>query len=67
MGGIGTKPWRNRDAELALEGKRVSAERFAAAAQIILSGVKPQPGNAFKVELGKRCLVHALKLVTAEA
>jgi len=67
MGGIGAKPWRIRDAELALEGKAVTPDRLAEAARIILADAKPQPGNAFKVELAKRCLVHALTLVTAEA
>jgi xanthine dehydrogenase YagS FAD-binding subunit len=65
MGGIGTKPWRIREAEIALEGKPPAPERFAGAAQIILSGGKPQSGNAFKFELAKRCLVHALTLATS--
>ena len=67
MGGIGTKPWRNRDAEIALEGKPPTPERFAGAAQIILNGAKPQSGNGFKFELAKRCLVHALTLATSAA
>jgi xanthine dehydrogenase YagS FAD-binding subunit len=32
-----------------------------------LHGAKPQSQNGFKVELAKRCLVHALKLVTQTA
>jgi xanthine dehydrogenase YagS FAD-binding subunit len=64
MGGIGTKPWRNVDAEAALEGKAPASKRFAEAAAIVLRDAKPQPGNAFKVELAKRCLVAALTMVT---
>jgi len=64
LGGIGTKPWRDRDAEKALEGKPVTPENFASAAQIVLRDAKPASRNAFKIELAKRCLVHALTLVT---
>jgi xanthine dehydrogenase YagS FAD-binding subunit len=64
MGGIGTKPWRNVDVESALEGTAPAPERFAEAAAIVLRDAKPQPGNAFKVELAKRCLVHALTIAT---
>jgi xanthine dehydrogenase YagS FAD-binding subunit len=64
MGGIGTKPWRNLDAEVALEGKPATPENFALAAQIVLRDAKPQSQNGFKVELAKRCLIGALTLVT---
>ncbi len=64
MGGIGTKPWRSAEAEAALVGKPATIESFANAAEIILSKAKPQPDNEFKVELAKRCLIHALSLVT---
>ncbi len=65
MGGIATKPWRNLDVEAALEGQPATRERFADAAQILLSDAKPQSRNGFKVELAKRCLVHALSVATA--
>jgi xanthine dehydrogenase YagS FAD-binding subunit len=64
LGGVGTKPWRNRDAETALEGKPATSENFALAAQIILRDAKAASQNAFKIELAKRCIVHALTLVT---
>jgi xanthine dehydrogenase YagS FAD-binding subunit len=64
MGGIGAIPWRDVRAEKALEGKPVAREHFESAAQIILSDAKPQSQNGFKVELARRCLVHALSLVT---
>jgi xanthine dehydrogenase YagS FAD-binding subunit len=64
MGGIATKPWRNLDVEAALEGQPPTRERFTDAARILLRDAKPQSQNAFKVELAKRCLVHALSLAT---
>jgi xanthine dehydrogenase YagS FAD-binding subunit len=67
MGGIGTKPWRNIEAEVALEGKSATPEHFANAARILLRDAKPQSQNGFKLELAKRCLVHALTIVTAVA
>jgi xanthine dehydrogenase YagS FAD-binding subunit len=67
MGGIGTMPWRNTEAEAALEGKPATAEHFTDAAHILLRDAKPQSQNGFKLELAKRCLVQALTLVTTVA
>lgn len=60
MGGVGTKPWRSLEAEKALLGKAASPAQFRAAAEAALRDARPQSENAFKVELAKRCLVHAL-------
>jgi xanthine dehydrogenase YagS FAD-binding subunit len=60
MGGVGTKPWRSPEAEKALLGKPATPSNFRAAADAALHGAKPQSQNAFKVELAKRCLVHAM-------
>ena len=65
MGGIGTKPWRMLEAEKALEGQSVNEAVMKAAAEVGLKGAKPSSQNGFKVELAKRCLVHALRKVTA--
>lgn len=67
LGGVGTKPWRSREAEAALASATPDADAFARAAADALAGAKPQSQNGFKVELAKRCLVHALKLATAPA
>jgi xanthine dehydrogenase YagS FAD-binding subunit len=67
MGGIGTKPWRAFDVEKSLQGQRADERAFAAAANKLLSGAKPLKDNAFKVELAKRCLVHALNTATSQA
>jgi xanthine dehydrogenase YagS FAD-binding subunit len=60
MGGVGTRPWRNADAEKTLIGQAPNKEAFRAAADAFLKDAKPQSQNGFKVELAKRCLVHTL-------
>ena len=61
LGGVGTKPWRSHEAETVLSGKTASAANFRSAAEAALRGAKAQSENGFKIELAKRCLVHALQ------
>jgi len=61
LGGVGTKPWRSPEAEAALVGQPAEAANFRKAAEAALRGAKPRSENAFKVELAKRCLTHALQ------
>jgi xanthine dehydrogenase YagS FAD-binding subunit len=65
LGGVGTKPWRSPAAEAALAGQRANPANFRKAAEAALRGAKPQSENAFKIELAKRCLTHALQIATA--
>jgi xanthine dehydrogenase YagS FAD-binding subunit len=67
LGGVGTKPWRSPEAEAELNNQAASEDVFRKAADAALRSAKPQTQNGFKVELAKRCLVHALKLVTQPA
>ena len=67
LGGVGAVPWRSREAEKFLLGKAATPANFRAAAEAALGGARPQSQNGFKVELSKRCLVHALTQVTAQA
>ncbi len=67
LGGIGTKPWRSTDTESELTGQPATEAVFRKAADAALRNAQPQSQNGFKVELAKRCLVHALKLVTQTA
>jgi xanthine dehydrogenase YagS FAD-binding subunit len=67
LGGVGTKPWRSREAEQALEGRTVGPAVFREAAVAALQGARPQSENGFKIELAKRCLAHALTLATQAA
>jgi xanthine dehydrogenase YagS FAD-binding subunit len=61
LGGVGTKPWRSPEAEAALVGQRADEASFRKAAEAALRDAKPQSENAFKIELAKRCLTHALQ------
>jgi xanthine dehydrogenase YagS FAD-binding subunit len=67
LGGVGTKPWRSPEAEAELTGQSATQAVFQKAAEAALRDAKPQSQNGFKVELAKRCLMHALKLVTQTA
>jgi xanthine dehydrogenase YagS FAD-binding subunit len=60
LGGVGTKPWRSPEAEAALIGQPATQVTFRKAAEAALRDAKPQSQNAFKIELAKRCLAHAL-------
>jgi len=64
LGGVGTKPWRSREAEQALEDATLTESSFRSAAQAALKDARPQTQNGFKIELAKRCLTHALKVAT---
>ena len=65
LGGVGTKPWRSPEAEAALAGQAINRANFRKAAEVALRDAKPQSENAFKIELAKRCLTHALQMATA--
>src|SRR6266446_3944944 len=67
LGGVGTKPWRSTEAEGELTNQTATQGVFQKAANAALRDAKPQSQNGFKVELAKRCLVHALKLATQNA
>lgn len=64
LGGVGTKPWRSKEAEATLVGQAPSPAVFAKAADAALGGAKAQPSNAFKIELARRTLVRALTEVS---
>jgi xanthine dehydrogenase YagS FAD-binding subunit len=61
LGGVGTKPWRSTEAEAALIGQPANEATFRKAAEAALRDSKPQSQNAFKIELARRCLAHALQ------
>ena len=62
LGGVGTKPWRSPEAEAALVGQPANEANFRRAAEAAMRGAKPQSHNGFKIELARRCLVHALQM-----
>jgi xanthine dehydrogenase YagS FAD-binding subunit len=67
LGGVGTKPWRSREAEAALLHRPADIATFRHAADAALRDADPQSGNGFKVQLAKRCITHALTLATQSA
>ena len=67
MGGVAHKPWRALATEKYLVGKTASEAAFRAAADAEMRSAKPLAGNKFKVELGRRAIVLALKRATKQA
>lgn len=61
-GGVGTRPWRMRAAEHALQGKAPTRESFEAAALTTIADASPLPGNRYKIALLQRTVVRALEL-----
>src|SRR2546422_7462090 len=61
LGGVGTKPWRSQEAEAALVGQPANGANFRKAADAALRDARPQSQNAFKIDLARRCLTHALQ------
>jgi xanthine dehydrogenase YagS FAD-binding subunit len=66
LGGVATKPWRSREAEKVLQDASPDEATFKRAADAALADAKPQSENGFKVELARRCIVHALKQATTQ-
>ncbi|KWR74986.1 FAD binding domain-containing protein [Cupriavidus sp. IDO] len=62
-GGVGTRPWRMRAAELLLQGSPATRQSFEAAALTTIADASPLPGNRYKVALLQRTVIHALELV----
>jgi xanthine dehydrogenase YagS FAD-binding subunit len=60
LGGVAHKPWRNGEAETALNGQKASAENFRKAADIFVRGAKGFAHNEFKIDLARRAIVRAL-------
>lgn len=66
LGGVATRPWRARQAEVALKGQPLNETTASLAASAAFAGAVTHGDNAYKVDLGKRTLVRAL-LQLAEA
>jgi CO/xanthine dehydrogenase FAD-binding subunit len=64
LGGVGSKPWRAREAEQVLQGAPVTVATFREAAEAAVVGAWTVPGTQFKVELAKRTLVRQLETVS---
>ncbi len=61
LGGVSAKPWRAREAEEMLKGQRLDDAALNAAADKAFETAQPKTHNGFKLDLGKRTLVRALR------
>ncbi len=61
LGGVATKPWRSRAAEAELVASSPTLATFERAATAAMAGARAQSDNAFKIELGRRTIVRALR------
>jgi CO/xanthine dehydrogenase FAD-binding subunit len=64
LGGVGTIPWRAREAEAVLGGAPAEVSTFRAAARAALRDPFTVPGTEFKVELAQRTIVRVLRTVS---
>jgi xanthine dehydrogenase YagS FAD-binding subunit len=60
LGHVAPVPWPVRAAEKALEGKTLTEETAAAAADAAVQGAKPLSHNGYKVQLARVCVKRAL-------
>jgi xanthine dehydrogenase YagS FAD-binding subunit len=67
LGGVGTVPWRAREAELVLTGAPANAQTFRSAADAAVREPFTVPGTEFKVELVKRTIVRMLQTLAPES
>ena len=60
LGGVASKPWRDRQAEAMLSGKSPGESNFQKVADAIARNAKGFGHNTFKIELMKRAIVRTL-------
>jgi len=65
LGGVATLPWRATDAEALLKGNPIDEASATEAADMAFASAQGQSHNAFKIQLGKRTLVRALREAAA--
>ena len=58
LGGVAHVPWRKKEAEVFLEGKKPTSVNFRKAAEIVMEGAVGFEHNSFKIEAGKRAIVR---------
>ncbi len=65
LGGVATVPWRALEAEALLRGKAVDEQNAQAAADAAFADARGYGHNDFKIELGKRTVMRALRQAAA--
>ena len=61
LGGVATVPWRARDAEALMKGQKLDDATAQHVAEAAMAGASARQHNAFKIDLGKRVVAHALQ------
>lgn len=65
LGGVATVPWRAYDAEAALREQPADDKTFETAARLAFATATPRIHNAYKIALGKRTVLRALRQAAA--
>ncbi len=65
LGGVAHKPWRDREAEALLIGKKADDASFQAFADAVLRDAQPLEHNAYKINLARRTILRALQRAVA--
>jgi xanthine dehydrogenase YagS FAD-binding subunit len=65
LGGVATRPWRSREAEDVLAGRRLTITSLEEAAEAAFATAVTYGQNEYKPQLGRRTLVRALRQVAA--
>jgi xanthine dehydrogenase YagS FAD-binding subunit len=65
LGGVSALPWRAREAEQKLNGRKFDDASLNDAAETAFAQAQPREHNAFKVQLGKLTLIRALRQAAA--
>ncbi|MDP9811949.1 xanthine dehydrogenase YagS FAD-binding subunit [Rhizobium tibeticum] len=60
LGGVATKPWRERSVEKALIGKAIDAGTVEKASRLAMEGAVAHGGNRYKIELAPRVVARAI-------
>ena len=60
LGGVAHKPWRDRSAEAALQGRPASRASFQHVGEMLVRDARGFGHNTFKIDLVKRAVVRAL-------
>ncbi|OAF01792.1 FAD-binding molybdopterin dehydrogenase [Bradyrhizobium centrolobii] len=61
LGGVATVPWRAREAEALLKGRKFDDELARRVADAAFAEARGRRHNSFKIALGKRVVTHALQ------
>jgi len=65
LGGVGTKPWRAKNAEAVLIGQAPTDAVIGQAAATAMQGAVPYKHNAYKILLGKQAIIRNLSTLVA--